>query len=223
MSAVALLTAVEFASSVPAGDAERLSGLGFVVRAAGGGPGVELRTCADPYGCRVVVRAGPRAALRQLTWRLPDADRLDAAVRAVRAGRTVAGLVSDAGWVGDGFRIEHPDGSSSVLHWQQDREWVAGPALSCPLHPDGSTRLCDVAPPLVQAVAVPAAVGDLVRWAEAVLGRTTTVALVPADGPGLLLRSGLVRSAEVSTSPGGLTLRLTPDEVFRALESEHVF
>lgn len=223
MSAAALLTAVEFASPVLAGDAERLSGLGFVARAAGGGPGVELRTCADPYGCRVVVRAGPRTALRQLTWRLPDADRLDEAVRTVRAGRTVAGLVSDAGWVGDGFRVEHPDGSSSVLHWQQDREWAAGPALSCPLHPDGSTRLCDPAPPLVEAVSVAVPAQDLVRWAEAALGQAATTAVVPADGPGLLLRSGLVRSTEVSTSPGGLTLRLTPDEVVATLESEHAF
>ncbi len=181
--------------------AERLSGLGFVVRrpAAGRRRAADL---SDPYaaGSSCGRARGPRCGSSPAAARRRPARRGRAGGpggthrRRSRVRRR---------WVGDGFRIEHPDGSSSVLHWQQDREWVAGPALSCPLHPDGSTRLCDVAPPLVQAVAVPAAPSGTSSAGRRPSSADHHGRAGPRRRPGAAAALRLVRSAEVSTSRAG--------------------
>ncbi|GAA0300527.1 hypothetical protein [Kineococcus aurantiacus] len=241
MSAAARLTEVEFSTPAPGADAEVLVGLGFVPSpgpgAAGGGDVHVLRTCTDPHGCRVVLRPGPRAAVTRLTWRPVDGDHLRRMVGVVEGRAGLEGAVVSSGWAGEDYRVVHPGGAETLLHWRQDREWVAGAALTCPLHPDGSTRLCVQDPPLVLGVDVPVPDEALERWTSWVLGVPPVGWAAPGRGQGPRLRSAPGGAAGLRvgsdrwtavrrwTSPGGLGLEVVAGEadLLGSLESEAFF
>ncbi len=236
------LTEVELSTPSPRADAAELADLGFLPspdRVTGGGSAQVLRTCADPYGCRVVLRPGARAAVTRLTWRPGDGEHFERMVGVLERRDGLGDLVASAGRVGDGYRVEHPGGATTELHWRQDREWAAGPAMSCPLHPEGSTQLCVEHPPLIVGVDVPAPAGALERWMTEVLGLVPTawdllapagaagpeLRAAPEGGAGLRVRSGRAHAGRAWTTSGGLRLSVVADASWRVgeLESEALF
>ncbi|PRY13392.1 hypothetical protein [Kineococcus rhizosphaerae] len=243
MSTAARLTEVEITTPAPRADAGLLADLGFwPTRDPGAGPDASvLRTCADPYGCRVVLRPGPRAEVTRLTWRPADGDHLQRLVERLEQRRgpdaELSAVVLSSGWAGDDYRVVHPGGGESVLLWRQDRAWAVGSALSCPLHPDGSTRLCVEDPPLIVGVDVPVPAALLELWTSQVLGpapQSPAPAARGSRGPALRAGEGPPRlrvSCDRSqdgrewATPGGWVVSAVAGEPVRSgrLESEVFF